>query len=56
MGRYLIAPFAGDHSRESLLGPANGSLGLKPSEPLVFKHLIPRLAIYETKIFEGCWG
>jgi hypothetical protein len=25
---------------ESLLGPANGSLGLKPSGPFVFKHLI----------------
>jgi hypothetical protein len=33
---------------ESLLGPANGSLGLKPSGPLIFKHLIARLAIYET--------
>jgi len=41
---------------ESLLGPANGSLGLKPSGPLVFKHLIARIAIHETKILERCWG
>jgi hypothetical protein len=41
---------------ESLLGTANGSLGLKPSGPLVFKHLIARFAIYEAKIFEQCWG
>jgi hypothetical protein len=41
---------------ESLLGPANNSLGLKPSGPFVFKHLIGRFAISETKIFERCWG
>jgi hypothetical protein len=41
---------------ESLLGPANGSLGLKPSGPLVFKHLVARFAIYEAEILEQCWG
>jgi len=41
---------------ESLLGPANGSLGLKPSGTLVFKHLIARFAISETEILEQYWG
>jgi hypothetical protein len=41
---------------ESLLGPANGSLGLKPSGSRVFKHLIARFAISETEILEQCWG
>ena len=44
----LLPPLA--ITAESLLGPANGSLGLKPSEPFVFKHLIARLRYPKLKM------